>query len=93
MPKLEWKATAVADLLAIIGYISDENPDAAQALKEEIENKILCLPDNPKLYQTGRVDGTREMVVRPNYIVIYAEDVAAVTILRVLHAARQWPET
>ena len=93
MPNLEWKATAVADLLAIIDYIADENPDAAQALKEEIENKTSCLPDNPKLYRTGRVDGTREMVVRPNYIVIYAEDVAAVTILRVLHAARQWPET
>ncbi|MDF3391673.1 type II toxin-antitoxin system RelE/ParE family toxin, partial [Sulfitobacter sp. KE39] len=29
MPNLEWKATAIADLLAIIDYISDDNPDAA----------------------------------------------------------------
>jgi len=26
---LEWKATAIADLLAIVDYISDDNPDAA----------------------------------------------------------------
>jgi len=89
---LEWKATAIADLLAIVDYISDDNPDAAQALKDEIEAKTSGLPDNPQLYRVGRVDGTREMVVRPNYIVIYAEDAITVTILRVLHAAQQWPE-
>lgn len=93
MLNLEWKATAVADLLAIVDYISDDNPDAAQALKDEIEAKTSRIPDNPQLCRVGRVDGTREMVVRPNYIVIYAEDAIAVTILRVLHAAQQWPET
>jgi len=89
---LEWKATAIADLLAIVDTISEDNPDAAQALKDEIEAKTSRLPDNPQLYRAGRVDGTREMVVRPNYIVIYAENARAVTILRVLHAARLWPE-
>lgn len=93
MLNLEWKATAVADLLAIVDYISDDNPDAAQALKNEIEAKTSRLPENPQLYRVGRVDGTREMVVRPNYIVIYAEDPFAIRILRVLHAAQQWPET
>ena len=74
MPDLEWKATAIADLLAIVDYISDDNPDAAQALKDEIEDKTSRLPNHPQMYRVGRVDGTREMVVRPNYIVIYAED-------------------
>jgi plasmid stabilization system protein ParE len=31
------------------------------------------------------------MVVRSNYVVIYSEDQGRVTILRVLHAAQQWP--
>ncbi len=31
------------------------------------------------------------MVVRPNYIVIYAFDAHKVFVLRVLHAAQQWP--
>jgi toxin ParE1/3/4 len=80
-------------LLAIVDYISDDNPDAAQRLKDEIEAKAAKLPDHPKLYRSGRVAGTREMVVRPNYLVIYSEDAQVVTILRVLHAAQQWPPT
>ena len=91
VPNLEWKATAIADLLAIVDCISDDNPDAAQALKDDIEAKTSRLPDNPHLYRVGRVDGTREMVVRPNYIVVYAENSSAVTVLRVLHSAQQWP--
>ncbi len=88
---LEWRETARADLLAIIDYISDDNPDAAQRLKGDIEVKAAKLPEHPKLYRAGRVRGTREMVVQTNYIVIYAEDARAISILRVLHAAQQWP--
>lgn len=91
MLAVEWRETARADLLAIVDYISDDNPDAAQRLKDEIEAKAAKLAERPKLYRMGRVPGTREMVVRSNYIVIYAETPAAVTILRVLHAAQQWP--
>lgn len=43
------------------------------------------------MYRVWRVPGTREMVVGSNYVAVYAEDARAVTILRVLHAARQWP--
>lgn len=72
-------------------HISDDNPDAAQRLKDDIEAKAAKLPEHPKIYRTGRVEGTREMVVRSNYIVVYAESARAITILRVLHAAQQWP--
>ena len=93
MPILEWRETARADLLAIVDYISDDNPDAAQRLKDDIEAKAAKLPEHPKLYRAGRVPGTREMVVRSNSVVIYTEDARAVTVLRVLHAAQQWPPT
>ena len=83
---------AGADLMAIVDYISDDNPDAAQALKEDIEAKTSRLRENPRLYRIGRVEGTREMIVRSNYLVVYAEDARTVTILRVLHAAQQWPQ-
>lgn len=83
----------MADLMSIVDCISDDNPDAAQALKDEVEVRVSRLPGHPHLYRAGRVDGTREMVVRRNYIVVYAVDDGAVTILRVLHAAQQWPET
>ena len=91
MPNLEWKASAVADLMAIVDYISDDNPDAALALMEEIQGKVAQLPAHPKRCRPGRVEGTRELVVRPNYIVVYVETAATVTVLRVLHAAQMWP--
>lgn len=91
VPVLEWRETARADLLAIVDYISNDNPDAAQRLKDDIEAKTSKLPGHPKLYRAGRVAGTREMVVRTNYMVVYAEDARAVSILLVLHTAQQWP--
>lgn len=91
MPELEWKASAVADLMAIVDYISDDNPDAAFALMEEIQGKVAQLLAYPKRCRPGRVEGTRELIVRPNYIVVYAETEATLTVLRVLHAAQMWP--
>ncbi|WP_374012266.1 type II toxin-antitoxin system RelE/ParE family toxin [Pseudoxanthomonas koreensis] len=79
--------------MAIVDRISDDNPDAAQRLKDDIEVKAAALPGHPKLYRAGRIAGTREMVVRSNYIVVYREAPHVVTILRVLHAAQQWPST
>ena len=91
MPVLDWRQAARADLLAIVGYIADDNPDAAQELKDEIEARVSELARHPQMYKVGRVIGTREMVVRTNYIVVYAESSGKVFILRVLHAAQQWP--
>jgi len=90
---LKWLPAAVEDLIAIVDFISDDNINAAQQLKDEIEAKAEKLVVHPHVYRTGRVKGTREMVVRQNYIVVYAEGDVAVTVLRVLHAAQQWPST
>lgn len=35
----------------------------------------------------------RELVVLANYVVVYQEDAIAPRVLRVLHAAQQWPST
>ena len=91
MEAVNWTAAARADLLTIVAYIADDNPDAAQALKEELETKTAALILHPRLYRPGRVEGTREMVVGSHYIVVYAERAQGLSILRVLHAARQWP--
>ena len=92
MLALEWRSTARADLLAIIDYISDDNPDAAQALEDDIKAKVSLLRTQAKAFRHGRVAGTRELVVRSNYVVVYIEGPHAVTVLRVLHAAQQWPQ-
>lgn len=91
MPELKWSEPARADLLAIVDFISDHNPEAAQRLKDDIQAKVTTLPEYPRMYRAGRVEGTHEMLVRANYIVVYDVTVFTITILRVLHAAQQWP--
>ena len=88
--KLYWTLEAIADRDAIFDYIEVDNPAAALALDELFSEKAERLTDHPKLGRLGRVDGTRELVVHENYILVY--DIAGdlVRILRVLHAARRW---
>lgn len=93
MRNLSWELTARRDLNAIIAYIADDNPDAAERLLLEIETNISALQMQPKIWKPGRIKGTREMIVRGNYIVFYTENDTDVLILRVLHAARNWPTT
>ena len=93
MPELEWSVLARTDLLRIVDYISDNNPEAAQRLKDDIEMNAEKLQEFPKIGRPGRVADTRELVVWSNYIVIYQENELNIRILRVLHAAQQWPPT
>lgn len=43
------------------------------------------------MYRAGRVDGTREAVVHPNYILVYRVGDAAIDILAVLHTRQDYP--
>lgn len=81
----------MADRARIMDYIAQDNPAAALDLDIEFEDKADHLPENPKRYKPGRLKGTREIVVRPNYVMVYAITGDTITILRVLHAAQQWP--
>ena len=91
--RLEWKKQARHDLIKIVEYIAEDNPDAADKLADDIEGKAQGLRERPELYRAGRKRGTREMVVHPNYIVIYRVRKESVEILRVKHTAQQWPRT
>lgn len=91
MYKLAWKKQARADLLEIVQYIAQDNPDAAEKLADEIEAKAAKLRENPKLFRVGHKRGTRELVAHPNYLIIYRIQGETIEILRVKHTAQQWP--
>ena len=91
MAELEWSELARIDLLEIIDYISDDNLDAAQRVKDDIEEKAKKLSTFPRMGRFGRVEGTRELIASANYILVYEEGALTVRILRVLHAAQHWP--
>jgi toxin ParE1/3/4 len=82
---------ALADRDAIMDYIAQDNPSAAIDLDLEFEAKAENARIRPRLYKAGRVKGTREIVVRPNYVLVYRVIGNVVEVLRVLHAAQQWP--
>lgn len=89
--RLFWTPEALDDRRAIYDYIEADNPSAALALDELFSKKANGLVDQASLGRLGRVTGTRELVAHQNYILIYDTVADVVRILRVLHAARQWP--
>jgi toxin ParE1/3/4 len=91
MMELFWTPEAINDRDAIYDYIESDNPTAALALDELFEEKAGRLVDHPGFGRPGRIAGTRELVAHQNYILVYDVPGDLVRVLRVLHAARQWP--
>ena len=59
----------------------------------KIVRAVSLLKDHPGLGRTGRVPGTRELVVpKTPFIVPYRVKDDTVQILRVYHASRIWPD-
>ena len=92
MLSVEWSKSAKADLLEILLFISERDEFAADALQEAIERSLEHLPEHPYLYkQSFRVPGLREIVVHPNYIVLYKVNSLAIEIANIVHARQQYP--
>jgi toxin ParE1/3/4 len=94
--RVVWSQDALAEPGAVVAYIGPDNPAAAFKVADRIEETIHNLASTPT-GRRGRVAGTYEKVIpRLPYIVAYAlarmpagEEV--LTILRVIHGARDWP--
>lgn len=87
---VEWRPAARRNLRKILIYISERNSRAAFELNAAIEAATSALPQHPYLYRYGRVAGTREVVVHPNYLVVY-QVTDRIEILTVLHARQAYP--
>ena len=90
-----WLVRAERDLEQIFDYLFEQNPGAARRAQQAIFNLVDRLGEFAGLGRSGRVPNTRELVIaRTPYIVTYEVDRRAglITIVRVLHGARHWPE-
>lgn len=88
-----WTRQALADLAEIVAYIASDDPAAATRLLERIDLAGgETLPAHPQLGKPGRVEGTREFVVHPSYILVYRLRDVRLEILAVRHSAQRWPE-
>ena len=85
---------AVDDLDGIAGYISQDNPEAARRTVRRLWTAVKSLAEQPEMGRSGRVHGTRELVVSDTpFVVPYRVVGSEIEILRVLHGARDWPKS
>ena len=91
MGVVRWSDEAERDLVEILDFIAQQNPAVADRMQALFSQAVKNLRDQPLIYREGRVSGTREIVVHPNYVLIYRIAVDAVWIVNVLHSARQYP--
>jgi len=92
--KVIWFRLAIQDLASAREFILQDNPKAASALVERIRVAVALLTEQPGLGRPGRVPGTRELIVdKTPYLLPYRVRDEKIEILRVLHCARQWPDT
>ena len=91
---IEWTEQAVRQLIQAEDYIALSNSEeVAERITTHIVSSIQQLLRFPMSGRTGRVAGTRELVVSETpFIVAYALDHERVVVLAIYHGAQQWPE-
>lgn len=89
---LVWLQQAINDRDAQLDYIAKDNPLAAVAQGDRIDDQIDQLLQHPKMGRPGRTQGTRELVIsRTPFIVVYRIKGKRIELLRLLHGAQKWP--
>ena len=93
MISIVWTNNAIKRRDNIFDYIADDNPDAAIELDMDIEAATQNLRNFPNMGRIGKVSGTRELIVRRNYIVVYCyvPESEIINILTVRNVAQQYP--
>ena len=91
MRTLRWDAEARRQYRDSLTYIAAQNAAAADGLALEIAHKLDLLLQFPDLGRKGRVARTRELVVHPNYILIYTVRRHTIDVIRFLHARQAYP--
>ncbi len=89
MNRLQGRPLSLADRDAITEHVARDKLSAAVDLDLEFELKAGNARQRPKLYKPGRMKGTCEIVMRPNYVMVYSVTGDLVEVLRVLHAAQK----
>ncbi len=92
--KIAWSVEALDDLESLRNFIGEDSPTAARDMALRIIAAVeRLLEPHPQIGRPGRIAGTRELVVAQTpYIVPYRIDAGTISVLRVFHAARRWPE-
>jgi len=90
--KVSWSPEAAADFAAIVAYIREQNPSAAERVAHAIYDGVSSLSMFSNRGRPGRIKDTRELVLAPlPFIAVYRVMPDSVEIARVLHGSQRWP--
>lgn len=87
--EIVWLQPAIESALEFAAYVAEDNIGAALKLQEKLFSATDRLAAHPYLFRASQVvPGQREIVVLPNYLVLYEVDEARqlVTVTDVVHA-------
>ncbi|HEV8047389.1 MAG TPA: type II toxin-antitoxin system RelE/ParE family toxin [Terriglobales bacterium] len=98
MTSFQFTSQALADLVDIWSFIAKDNPAAADRVEDAIFSACELLAREP-LIGRERHDLTelpvRFWVLQPysNYLIVYRPEKKPLQVVRILHAARDLPQT
>jgi toxin ParE1/3/4 len=91
---IEWTEQATRQLDQAHDYVALSNSEeVADRITMRIVSSVQRLDTFPMSGRSGRVPGTRELVISNTpFIAAYAIDHARIVILALYHGAQRWPE-
>lgn len=89
--KLVWTRHATERRREIFLHIAEDNVEAALALDTLFEASASQILHFPQSGRRGRVPGTRELVIRVKYILVYRIVEDTLQVLTIYHAAQDYP--
>ena len=89
---VRWTRSAADDLESTVNFIRADNAEAAHRVGRKLYSAAESLSSMPRRGRAGQVEGTRELILaRLPYIIVYQVLERDVRIIRVRHAAQEWP--
>lgn len=95
MPKLKLRFTTAAqrDLNDIFEYLELRNPPAASSVINAIEHSINLLTEYPLSARKADMEHVRvKPLTKYPFLIFYHAGNTELTILRVRHSSREWPD-
>lgn len=86
-------AQAEEDLVEIWLYIAADNPEAADKILNQIDEKCQIIAENPSIGQL-RPELSQDLRSFPvgSYLILYQEQAESIEIVRIVHGSRNLPD-
>lgn len=93
--EIKWLRNASKNLSKEAEFIYQQNSKASIQFVKKIRKTVELLAENPALGHTGRIHGTREIIIpKTNYIIPYRvnKKLNRIEIIRIFHTSRKPPK-